>query len=303
MFNTVVNLVCNPAKPVLTQRLIADIADFVDGWAINGVEKSILAEGIAADIFFAPDDKDKSNLPNALSAQLEGAQIDITLLPVEGRQKKLLIADMDSTIIEQECIDELAEYAGKRAEISSITERAMRGELDFEAALKERVAMLKGVPETALEETFQKRISLTPGARTLVQTMNKMGAVTALVSGGFTFFTDRIAAKAGFQTNQANELGLSNGILSGEVVEPILGRAAKLDALVSAARIHGVDLDQTLAVGDGANDLSMLESAGLGVAYHAKPAVAEAAQAQINHGDLTALLYLQGVKRSEFTVA
>ncbi len=226
--------------------------------------------------------------------------IDAAVIPTEHRRKRLLIADMDSTMIQQECIDELAEFAGRRAEISDITERAMRGELDFEGALKARVAMLEGLPESVLEEAFEKRISLTPGARTLVQTMNAAGAVTALVSGGFTFFTSRIAAACGFQHNQANELIIKDGRLTGEVVEPILGRAAKQNALLRIAGENDIDLADTLAVGDGANDLSMLERAGLGVAFHAKPAVAEAAHARIDHGDLTALLYLQGIPQAEF---
>lgn len=226
--------------------------------------------------------------------------IDAAIVPQKNRRKKLLIADMDSTIIEQECIDEIAEYAGKRSEITNITERAMRGELDFEAALKERVAMLKGLPASVLAQTFETCISLTPGARTLVQTMNAHGAVTALVSGGFTFFTSRVGQIAGFAHNQANELLLEEGKLSGKVAEPILGRAAKQDALLKIAGEHEIDLKETLAVGDGANDLAMLGRAGLGVAFHAKPAVAEVADARIDHGDLTALLYLQGIPQSEF---
>ncbi len=229
--------------------------------------------------------------------------IDVVAQGTDHRRKRILIADMDSTIIEQECIDELAEFAGKRAEISAITERAMRGELDFEAALKERVAMLKGLPEKVLQETFETRITLTPGARALVQTMNRAGAVTALVSGGFTFFTSRVAAACGFQIHQANELIVENGVLTGEVHEPVLGRAAKQEALTRIAAEHDIALAETLAVGDGANDLAMLEKAGLGVAFRAKPAVAKAADASILHGDLTALLFLQGYADSEFTSA
>ncbi len=207
---------------------------------------------------------------------------------------------MDSTIIEQECIDEIADFAGRRAEISAITERAMLGELSFEAALTERVAMLKGLDVSVLEETYAKHISLTPGARTLVQTMNKFGAFTALVSGGFTFFTERIAEAAGFKSAQANELLVEGGVLTGKVRQPILGRAAKQNALLRLAGQDHLRMEETLAVGDGANDLSMLERAGLGVAFRAKPAVAEAAAARIQHGDLTALLYLQGIPQSEF---
>ncbi|MEQ1931360.1 MAG: phosphoserine phosphatase SerB [Parvularculaceae bacterium] len=207
---------------------------------------------------------------------------------------------MDSTIIGQECIDELADCAGKRGEISAITERAMRGDLDFEAALTGRVAMLKGLPERVLQETFERRIRLNPGAATLVQTMRKLGATTALVSGGFTFFTERVAAAAGFDMHQANRLIVESGALSGDVARPILGRAAKEEALIRIAREKGVALSETLAVGDGANDLSMLARAGLGVAFHAKPKVAASARARIDYGDLTALLYLQGFAAREF---
>ena len=203
-------------------------------------------------------------------------------------------------MIEQECIDELADFAGRRAEISEITERAMRGELDFEDALRARVAMLKDLPVSVLEEAYEKQITLTPGAKTLVATMNAFGAATALVSGGFTFFTERVVAAVGFQSHQANELLIENDKLTGLVGEPILGREAKEQALIRLTENHSLTLDQTIAVGDGANDLSMLERAGLGVAFRAKPAVAEAAHARINHGDLTALLYLQGISQAEF---
>ena len=237
---------------------------------------------------------------DGLRREAGDAPLDINIVPAENRRKKLLIADMDSTVIQQECIDELAEHAGKRAEISAITEQAMRGELDFEAALKARVAMLKDLDETVLVQTFEERIRLTPGARTLVRTMNAMGAATALISGGFTFFTERVAKAAGFRRHQANELFIENGRLTGAVAEPVLGREAKREALIRLAGEHDAAPGETLAVGDGANDLSMLEEAGLGVAFRAKPAVAAAAHARIDHGDLTALLYLQGVPQTEF---
>lgn len=288
----ILSIIANPSSPVIDMPMRKRISDLFPKSEIQE-----LADGIAYDLAVA--DYDAIHLARQ---SLASSPIDINIVPTHNRRKQLLLADMDSTIIQQECIDELADFAGKRTEISAITERAMRGELDFEAALKERVAMLKGVPESALAETFERRITLTLGARTLVQTMNKMGAVTALVSGGFTFFTDRVAAATGFHTTQANDLRISNGVLTGAVSEPILGRAAKRDALLRIANDGGIAPDQTLAVGDGANDLSMLESAGLGVAYHAKPAVAEAAHARINHGNLTALLYLQGVKKSEFAL-
>jgi len=287
----VLSIIADPATSAITDSLLKRVAAMVKGAA--PVE---LAPEVAYDIpLEAPP-------PNFELVAALGAEhgFDANIVPVAGRRKKLLIADMDSTIIGQECIDELADFAGKRAEISAITERAMRGELDFEAALKERVAMLKGLSESVLTEAFETRISLTAGARTLVQTMNAAGAVTALVSGGFTFFTRRVSTATGFHHTQANTLIIENGALTGAVREPILGRAAKLEALERIALENGVPLAATLAVGDGANDLSMLGAAGLGVAFHAKPTVAAAARARIDYSDLTALLYLQGYKRSEF---
>ncbi len=299
MFNTALTLICNPAKPSLNDAVVGDMAAWLKRFVTAGPERLTLAEGVAVDFLFHTD----RDLPATQMAALKSFEkygVDIAVHDRALRRRKLLIADMDSTIIQQECIDELAEFAGKRAEISAITERAMRGELDFEAALRERVAMLKGLPESVLAETFEKRITLTPGAQTLVKTLNARGAVTALVSGGFTYFTGRVAEKAGFQINQANELIVEGGKLTGKVREPILGRAAKQEALERIARDNAIDLADTMAVGDGANDLSMLARSGHGVAFHAKPAVAEAAQVQINHGDLTALLYLQGIPKTEF---
>jgi len=299
MFNTALTLICNPAKPSLDQALLDEMSAWLGQRTAAGPKCVTLAPGIAADFQFDTD-QDRQALQLSAVNAFRHRGVDISVQKTAARQKKLLIADMDSTIIQQECIDELAEFAGKRAEISDITERAMRGELDFEAALKERVAMLKNLPESVLAETFEKRITLTPGAETLVKTMNARGAITALVSGGFTFFTGRVAERTGFQLNQANELFVEDGTLTGEVREPILGRAAKQEALERIARDNNIDLADTIAVGDGANDLSMLARSGLGVAFRAKPAVAEAAAVQINHGDLTALLYLQGIPQSEF---
>jgi len=299
MFNTALTLICNPAKPLLTGALLNEVMSWLSGYAATGPERFTLAEGVAADFQFDTD-ADPHPIQAAALTAFATRDIDVAVQRTANRRKKLLIADMDSTIIQQECIDELAEFAGKRAEISAITERAMRGELDFEAALKERVVMLKGLPESVLAETFEKRITLTPGAQTLVKTMNARGAVTALVSGGFTYFTSRVAEKTGFQFNQANELYVEGGKLTGKVREPILGRAAKQQALERIARENNIDLADTMAVGDGANDLSMLARSGLGVAFHAKPAVAQAAAVQINHSDLTALLYLQGIAKAEF---
>jgi phosphoserine phosphatase len=230
------------------------------------------------------------------------APVDICVQPAAGRKKRLLIADMDSTIINVECIDELADFAGVKAKVSEITERAMRGELDFEGALRERVAMLKGLPLGDLQRAYDERVRLNPGARTLVRTMTAHGAKAFLVSGGFDFFTSRVAAAAGFDANRANTLIEDGDVLAGTVGTPILGREAKLAALKEEAANLGVPLSATLAVGDGANDLAMIEASGLGVAYRAKPVVAAQAHAKVDHADLTALLYFQGYQASEFVV-
>lgn len=212
----------------------------------------------------------------------------------------LLIADMDSTMIPVECIDEVADFAGVREQVVAITEPAMRGEISFEEALRARVALMKGLPVEKLEHVYRERVSLNPGARTLVRTMAAHGAYTALVSGGFTFFTSRVAAAAGFHHNRANVLLEEEGSLSGAVAEPVLGRAAKVEALEELTSQQGIGTSDALAVGDGANDLGMIERAGLGVAFRAKPIVAEAAECAIQYGDLTALLYLQGYTEAEF---
>jgi phosphoserine phosphatase len=225
--------------------------------------------------------------------------LDINLVKTEKRRKKLLIADMDSTIINVECLDELADMAGLKPQIAAITERAMRGELEFEAALKERVGMLKGLKLDALERTYAERVRLNPGAKSLLATMRANGAHTMLVSGGFGYFTQRVAQAAGFHVERGNTL-LDDGVaLTGEVGTPILGREAKLAALIEAVATLKIDFAETLAVGDGANDLGMIGRAGMGVAYHAKPVVAEAAGAAINYNDLNALLYLQGYSDDE----
>ncbi|MGZ5987915.1 MAG: phosphoserine phosphatase SerB [Rhizomicrobium sp.] len=231
---------------------------------------------------------------NEARALAERLPLDVNVLPAEGRRKKLLVADMDSTIINCECLDELADMAGIKAKVSAITERAMRGELDFAAALRERVAMLKGLSLSALHRVYAERIRLNPGAKTLVATMRKHGAHTLLVSGGFSYFTSRVARDGGFHSEQANDLLDDGTTLTGLVREPILGREAKLAALEKSAADLKIGVADALAVGDGANDLAMIQRAGLGVAYHAKPIVAAAAGANITHGDLTALLYLQG---------
>jgi phosphoserine phosphatase len=225
--------------------------------------------------------------------------VDINAVPIAGRRKKLLVADMDSTIINCECLDEIADFAGLKAHVSAITERAMRGEIAFEPALRERVALLKGLPVHRLARVYAERVRLNPGARALVQTMRAHGARTCLVSGGFTYFTTRVAADAGFDDQQANVLEDEDGLLTGTVRPPILGREAKLAALEAEVKALGIAETDALCVGDGANDLAMIGRAGLGVAYHAKPVVAEAAAARIDHGDLTSLLYLQGYRDDE----
>jgi phosphoserine phosphatase len=229
--------------------------------------------------------------------------LDINLIATVKRRKKLLVADMDSTIINVECLDELADMAGLKPQIAAITERAMRGELEFEAALRERVGMLKGLSLSALEKTYTERVRLNPGAKSLLATMRANGAHTMLVSGGFGYFTRRVAQAAGFHVERGNTLLDDGDRLTGQVGTPIVGRQAKLDALEESAAHFKLDFAETLAVGDGANDLAMIQRAGLGVAYHAKPVVAEAAGAAINHNDLTALLYLQGYSDSEIVTA
>jgi len=241
-----------------------------------------------------------SDLHLAVKAVLGEAPVDFCVQPALHRRKRLLIADMDSTIIGCECLDELADFAGVKAEVSAITERAMRGEIGFEGALRERVGMLRGLPIGALEQCYAERVRLNPGARTLVMTMALHGARCALVSGGFSFFTSRVAAKAGFHTDRANTLIEADGVLTGVVGDPILGREAKLAALCEDAAALGIDLTETLAIGDGANDLAMIKAAGLGVAYRAKPLVAAEADARIDHTDLTSLLYFQGYRADQF---
>lgn len=229
--------------------------------------------------------------------------IDANLVPVENRRKKFLIADMDSTMIHQECIDELGVMAGVGDHIKDITARAMRGELDFEGALKERVGLLKGLDESVISELLRGRITFMEGGKTLLATMKSHGAYAALVSGGFTAFTSHVAMALGFDENRANTLKIENGSLTGEVAMPILGKEAKVESLKRICATRGISQDDVIAVGDGANDIPMLLEAGMGIALHAKPKVQEAAKLCINNGDLTALLYLQGYMKNEFVFA
>jgi phosphoserine phosphatase len=254
----------------------------------------------ACDIpFRAASEEELQAAWGALDAIPAGAPVDRFIQPVEGRRKRMLIADMDSTIIRQECLDEVARLAGIGPKIAAITERAMRGELQFEDALKERIGLLAGFPETRLREVLDKQIELTPGARELTATMRANGGRAVLVSGGFTFFTKAIAKRAGFDIDYGNSFIFEDGALAG-VAEPILGQNAKLETMEREAIQHGIGLTEIIAVGDGANDLAMLKAAGLGVAFHAKPIVAREARASVNHGDLTALLFLQGYRAEDF---
>lgn len=224
-------------------------------------------------------------------------RLDVVMQPLAYREKQLLISDMDATMIEQECIDELADCLGLREPISAITARAMNGELEFETALRQRVELLKGLTSNDLQRVYDTRISATPGAKTLLATLRARGVYCVLVSGGFTFFTERVAAALGFAEQQANRLEMADGVLTGRVLEPILGREAKRTALLSFARARSIPLQRCLAVGDGANDLPMLQAAGLGIAYHAKPTVVAQTHASIQFNDLSALLYVQGIAR------
>ena len=294
----VATLISDPAKPALDDAAIA----LAVGVLTTAQDARVLDPGIAVDLPFTPSGADDQAIAQRLQAALGGLRIDVVVQPLAGRRKTLFVADMDSTMIGQECIDELADYVGLKAHVATITERAMRGEIAFEPALRERVALLKGLPVAVVDEVIRERITLTPGARTLVATMRQNGGTTCLVSGGFTLFTSRIGAMIGFDENRGNTLIVEDGRLAGRVEEPILGREAKLATLIELRERLGLSAPETLSAGDGANDLAMIEAAGLGVAYHAKPKVAEAAHARIDHGDLTALLYLQGYARADFAV-
>ena len=293
----VATLISNPAAPALDAGVLRRARDVL----YAAQEPVWLDPGIAAEIVFTPGaDSDRRGVSDILRATFASEAIDIVVQRTGNRRKKLFLADMDSTMIGQECIDELADYAGHKTRIAAITERAMRGEIAFEPALRERLALLKGLPVSSIDEVIAKRITLTPGARTLVATLRANGAHTCMVSGGFTLFTDRIAAMIGFDESRANTLLLDEEKLSGAVKEPIFGRESKRAALIELRERRRLKKEDTLAAGDGANDMDMITEADLGAAYHAKPAVAAMADARIDHGDLTALLYAQGYKREEF---
>ncbi len=290
--------IANPEHAPLNATLIAELGkrfDAVPRW---------LAEGEAADMVITGYDpvRVRSAAAEMLSAFSDPALVDLAVLPDGDRRKRLLISDMDSTMITVECIDELADFAGVKSDVAAITRRAMAGELDFAGALAERVALLAGLPVDIIDLVYAERVRPMPGARILVQTMRRFGAITALVSGGFVPFAERVAEDLGFQTAIANRLETADGRLTGRVLPPITGADAKLSALTQLMRSHDLSPDDTLAVGDGANDLPMIRAAGLGVAFRPHKLLADASDVIIQAGDLTALLYLQGVPKGKFFV-
>jgi len=291
----VVTLIAGPgAEPTLPDRAAAVRSALLAG------EPDWLMPGRACDLL-VPDGAAETAKGTARQA-IGDAAIDVLVQPAEGRRKRVFVADLESTIIENEMLDELADFVGLRAHVAEITRRAMNGELDFAAALAERVAMLKGLPATVLDEAAG-RIRLMPGARPLLATLRAAGVRTALVSGGFTIFAERIAAELGFDRVSANRLDIAAGRIAGTVATPILTRETKRETLLQMAAECGVPLSATLAVGDGANDLPMLEAAGLGIAFHAKPAVAAASRWRLDHADLTGILYAQGYRQEEIIQA
>ncbi len=292
----VATLLANPSNPAVTSALAEKAAEAVGASGLYW-----LADGIACDIVLK-DGSDPVEANVDIRAILDTTPVDLAIQDADDRRKKFLIADMDSTMIGQECIDELAAEVGLKDKVAQITARAMNGEIAFEPALRERVALLKGLPISVVDEVIEKRITLTAGGLELIATMKARGFHTALVSGGFTVFTNRIADRLGFHENRANILLEKDGYLTGEVAEPILGKQAKVDALVDICERLGITPHDAIAVGDGANDLAMLGLAGSGVALHAKPAVAAQAKIRLDHCDLTALLYLQGYRKTDFTL-
>lgn len=289
--------VAGGVAPGLEEDLVG-LVQSLDAGEVRGVRKLSRSDDVTAVEVQIAEAREGASL--AIYNALHHLEADYAVLPLEGRRKRLLISDMDSTIIGQECLDEIADFAGLKEQVSAITERAMRGELDFEAALTERVGMLGGLDLSALQTAFDERITLNTGARTLVATMRAHGAMTVLVSGGFTFFTSRVAQACGFQDHRGNTLIDNGSSLTGKVGLPILGREAKLSAMDEFAAARGLGRFDALALGDGANDLAMIKASGLGLAYRAKPIVASEAHAAINSTDLTTALYFQGYHEDEF---
>lgn len=287
----IATLLTNPLRPVLDRVVVESLRN-----AWGGGDAVWLDPAVAAEFPLEAMPENRWDVWQGM----QGMSVDLVIQTAEGRRKRMLIADMDSTVIQQECIDELADEAGVGAHVAGITARAMNGELDFEAALRERVGLLRGLPESVIAGVIRDRITLMPGGKALVTTMKAQGGYAALVSGGFTAFTSAIAAELGFDENRANTLLIEAGALTGEVAMPILGRAAKVQALEEISARLGITPAEAIAVGDGANDLGMLGLAGAGVALHAKPSVQAECDIRINHGDLTALLYIQGYAREDF---
>jgi phosphoserine phosphatase len=288
--DSVLVLIAAPGSGAITQDVVAAIRD------LGGGAPHWLSAGDALEVESFPR-------VTELMIELRRWPIDAATVSIHNRRKRLLVADMDSTMIHQECIDELGIVAGVGERIAEITRRAMRGELDFEGALKERVGLLKGLDASVIAQLLRERITYMEGGKTLLATMKANKAYTALISGGFTAFTSHVAVNLGFDENHANTLLTANGKLTGDVGRPILGQQAKVDGLHRLAKLHQLEPSDTIAVGDGANDLAMLSAAGLGVALHAKPHVQENSLIRINNGDLTALLYLQGYRKDQFISA
>lgn len=294
MTSTVLTLVADPNNNSSFSSIVEAVGARLHELGAKHIRTDWLKADVACDLYI-----DRSVPLEDLRATLD--DVDYCLQPVQYRKKKLLLADMDSTIITVECIDELADFAGLKEEVSAITEKAMNGELDFDDAFRSRVAMLKGLHEDVLQKVFDERVKLMPGARILIQTIKANGAYTALVSGGFTFFTSRVRDQVGFDMDDSNTLLFEDGELIGKAAEPILNSQAKLNKLNRLIEKLMVSREESVAIGDGANDIPMIEAAGLGVSYHAKPKAAAAANAMIRYGDLTTLLYYQGYRFEEFS--
>ncbi len=286
-----VTMICNPSEGALDPTLVENLRS---AWGGSDATWLAIGEAVEFEVLTKPENFE------SVWSDLQNVGVDLVVLPTVNRVKQMLLADMDSTMIRQECIDELADEAGVGAHVAGITARAMNGELDFEAALIERVGLLKGLDEAVIDQVLNSRITFMPGGGDLLRTMKNAGAYSALVSGGFTAFTARVAATLGFDENRANTLIVADGKLTGDVGRPILGREAKVQALDEITTRLGISDADVMAVGDGANDLGMLTRAGVGVALHAKPAVQAQCDVRVNHGDLSALLFVQGYSRADF---